>query len=141
MNLPFALPTIASGLLAKIASGIAAAALVALVVVCWRADTISGQRDDARLALVAEKLRHDTTRASVERMYAEIEGMMVAAKQRGIELEQARERVQRNRARLERMTKSSDARIERLLALAKNRPADAEVCVVPSELVRELEGM
>lgn len=38
--------------------------LVALALLMWRADQISGQRDKARDALASERMRHDATRAS-----------------------------------------------------------------------------
>lgn len=50
----------------KIATGAALALLVALAVVMWRADAISGQRDAAREAFAMSEAKHTITRQSLD---------------------------------------------------------------------------
>jgi hypothetical protein len=45
---------------------------LAFVLLMWRADHISGQRDKAREALAAEQVRHNATRASVDALQASL---------------------------------------------------------------------
>lgn len=83
--------------------------------------------------------RHAVTRASVDRLEAEMASLMEAAREREAAFTKAKEQAEADRQRLEREKRTSDARIARLRELAA-RPSDGR-CEVDGELLRELEGL
>lgn len=119
----------------KIASGLAVGAFLALGVVMWRADAISGQRDALRAELAHEEARHAVTRQSVGMLTLEIDRIMAAAKAREAEFNANKAQAERDKARLAAKAKASDARIARLLAI----PVGS--CPAPADLLEELEGL
>lgn len=95
----------AIGLRGFIAIGLA----LALGVTMWRADTISGQRDDLIASLATEEARHAVTRQSVETLSTEMARLVAEGEARKARIDTAMERVRIDTAPLRREA----ARIER----------------------------
>lgn len=128
-----------SALTSKIFGGLSLALVAALAFVMWRADTISGQRDDAIRDFLGEQVRHEVTRQSVATLESTVAEMNRQAEKRAEEYRQNRAAAARETARLQERARTTDAQIARLRALA-NDPQD-EPCAASPELLRELEGL
>ncbi len=67
-------------LVAKVLGGLSLALAIALVVVVWRADVISGKLEDKRDELAREEARHAVTRQSVGILEGELAKFIGAGK-------------------------------------------------------------
>lgn len=128
-----------SALTSKIFGAASLALLLALGFVMWRADTISGQRDDAIRDFLGEQTRHEITRQSVATLETALAELNRQALQRAEEYRLNRAAAARETARLQERARTTDAQIARLRALAGG-PQD-EPCAASPELLRELEGL
>jgi chromosome segregation ATPase len=110
---------------------------IALGVVMWRADAISGQRDHYRDAYSMEQARHAVTRQSVEALTTAVEDLNEQAEQRAEAFAEAQELAEKREKELERARRSSDATIASLRQLA----AREGQCATPSDLAELAEGL
>ena len=128
-----------SALTSKIFGATSLVLLVALGVVMWRADTISGQRDDAISDFLREQTRHEITRQSVVTLETALRDLNRQAEARAQEYRRVQAEANRESARLRERARTTDAQIARLRALADDPPAGS--CAASPELLRELEGL
>lgn len=110
---------------------------LALAIVMWRADVLSGKLDDARQTIANERAAHAITRASVETLTSTIETLNAEANARAEAFEKSRTEARREAEALERAAVRSDAQIASLRALAAN----GGQCEVPGELEGLLDGL
>lgn len=121
----------------KIATGVGLALAAALGVVMWRADVISGERDDLRDALAMEQAKHAVTRQSVATLEETIEDLNAQAEQRAQAYAEAQQLAQEREKELAAARRSSNAVIARLRELAKREGQ----CAVPDDLRELAEGL
>lgn len=73
----------------KVLTGVIIALGIALVVVMWRADAISEQREALRTELATEEARHAVTRQSVDTLSGELARMVKEGEARAERVEEA----------------------------------------------------
>ena len=78
-----------SSLAMKISGGAILALAVALAVTMWRADSISKDRDNLRDLVATERANHAVTRASLDTLANELEGMVIDGELRAERLAEA----------------------------------------------------
>lgn len=120
-----------------IRGSIAVAFAIALGIVAWRADAISGQRDHYRDAYSMEQARHAVTRQSVDTLEAVIADLNEQAEKRAEAYAEAQEMAQEREKELAAARRSSDATIARLRELAEREGE----CAVPDDLRELAEGL
>lgn len=116
----------------KIGAGIIALLLVALGIVMWRADAISGQRDKAIQRAANEAAAHAVTKASLAKLEQRLAAFIAAGERR---TEAARKAVEAQEARSAALT----AQIARLRS---TRPTAVEIerCESAGDVLRA-EGL
>ena len=130
-------------MLAKLASAIgirgfiAIGFAVALALVMWRADVLSGKLDDARFEIATERANHAITRGSVALLEKTIADMNAEALARAEAFEDSRRLAADEAERLKRAARASQGQIDRLRALA----AQEGSCAVPEGFAEMLEGL
>lgn len=88
------------------------------------------------------EVRHAATRQSVEDLSRQMAQLMLRAKVREAQYQQAKAQASTAEQRNTELAKASDARIARLRAMAAAKPDPAAaVCMASDELLNELEGL
>lgn len=103
---------------------------VALGIVMWRADAISGQREALRDTLAAERAQHAVTRSSLNTLQRELEKMVRDGELRASRLAEARQE----------QAERSEALREQAARIRAEAGSGGDPCATPAA-VREARGL